>query len=255
MREIVLSDYEAKIFDWCMNFTDWKFVGGRKPFAKLFHSNEGGISILSDDRQKFTLFEVSGHGCDVLEEENALFGFISHYRERITRIDIAADLLTDTRPIDFADQREKGKFKSQSHVISDSGETFYIGSKNSDRYARVYRYNQPHDRAHLLRCEFVLRDENAKKLAVEVLERGVARMASALGATFGFLHPAWFEVKFDEEKFTSAPRERRDGATVRWLMKQVIPALEKLKEEGNVEALTYFQNRVNLIVSGQHKEV
>lgn len=254
-REIVLNEYEEKIFTWAENFTDWKLLGGRKPFAKLFHSKEGGMSVLCDDRHNFTLFEISGEGCDVLEEENALFGLLSHYRERLTRIDVACDILTDTKPSDFAELRDKTRFKSHSHAVSETGETFYIGSKNSDRYARVYRYNPPHDRAHLLRCEFVLRDENAKKLAGEVLERGLGRMAIALGNTFGFTHPAWGAVPDDREKFMSAPRERRDGATVRWLMKQVIPALENLYEEGNTEALQYFLSRATLIANGQHKEV
>lgn len=232
----------------------WQRAPGRKPFKDVFRDKNHNVSVYSGKAFNFTLIEFSGGGCELLRSLSALDQLIVEFQDRITRIDIACDMETKVTPLDFAEAREPGRFKAQSFVDSQHGSTYYVGSKTSDRYARVYRYNEGHPRSHLLRCEFSLRDKEAKSVVSEIVATDVETVARRLGKTFGWLHPVWKEENEDAEKLSAAPREERQGSTVFWLMKQVIPALQRLYEEGHRDDLTEFAKRATLIASGNYED-
>jgi hypothetical protein len=161
----------------------------------------------------------------------------------MTRVDIAIDIETETRPVDFCAERESRKVRSESTVKSDSGETVYIGGRKSNRYMRCYRYNQPHPRAKYLRCEFVQRKKHAKQTAHEYMrmiagmakEKVLHSMVHELGARFGLDHEDWQPQSYDDVDIDTYRPERRSGKTEYWLVAQVAPAFKRLVREGVIE--------------------
>lgn len=185
------------------------------------------------------LYEFTGQGCQWLNERGFMSGVLLEFGERVTRLDVCTDILTDCSVLDFATARDEKRTKSFSHVSSPTGETVYIGSRASNRSCKVYRYAPPHPRSSLLRVEHTLRVEDAR-FAVGVLIQGetVEGLARSLSARYGWLHEAWKASDTDIPLSAyRAPREK--GSTVRWIYSQVLPAIETLARQGliDIEAL------------------
>ena len=217
---------------------------GRAPYSIAWTDETGGVTMFGHPAIPHFLIEVSGRECELLGETAYAADFLAAVQPRLTRIDIACDMLTETRPDAFALQREPGRFKAWSEVVSASGHTIYVGSRESDRYARVYRYNPPHPRSHLLRSEFVLKAEQARLAAATILADGMDSYSAALGNTFGWTHPDW-QTGISTSAEASAWRpERRQGKTVRWVYAQVLPSLLKLHKDGTLDIRKLFENEI-----------
>ncbi len=201
---------------------------GRPPYG--WSISGAGIRVffgLSGD----ALVEVSGEGCELLHAVDMIRIVIAAFKTRITRIDHATDIETDTTPAAFVETVRR-KPKTKSHIISETGETVYIGSMKSPRYARVYRYAPPHPRAAWLRCEHVFRHHDALEFAKLWLEFGDDKMAASCGVTFGWQHPDWTP---DSNLKIKAWRPERKGNKVQsWLTKQVGPAISKALQENRL---------------------
>lgn len=141
------------------------------------------------------LVEHTGAGCDHLQDRGILMDIIHAFSDRVTRIDIATDLYTATRPITFTDQRTNEKISASGHYISDTGETVYLGSKNSERFCRVYRYDGNHPRKDWLRLEYVYRRNDAKLIAHKLYTVSVADVAIASGERYGWQHHDWRSLR------------------------------------------------------------
>jgi len=210
----------------------WTPRTGRAPYNAASSRDDRGVMAFAHQRISNALFEVGGIGMDALGSLDAEIAVASEVKSRLSRIDIAVDIFTDTRPDEFAKQRGNEKFKSWSETVSESGHTVYVGSKTSDRYARVYRYNPPHPRAAFLRVEHVLKAEQAK-LAVESIEAtGLETFVAMLGNTFGWAHADWTPNEDTDEAVAAWRPERRQGKTVAWMFGTVFPSMEKLLKDG-----------------------
>lgn len=210
--------------------------GSRPPYRYAILRADHGCAIYAGSHTGTVLYEISGTGCNVLRDAKKLCLCLVDIVDRITRIDIACDVRTATRPTLFSNQRDSQRFRSVGFVRSDAGETVYIGSPQSDRYCRVYRYNPPHPRAELLRIEFVARRDMAKRTAEDILSaQGLDEVVARNGNTYGFTHPDWQpEVRTDEKLRAKVVKREREG-TVYWLYKQVAPALARCISEGSIE--------------------
>lgn len=228
---------------WINSFDDFKQGKGRKIFSHSAHSSIGGFTVYWNPTRPFSLVEFTGTGCKMLRQHEELARFINLYKDMLTRIDIASDLECDTAPKAFAELRNTKRFKSYCEISSETGETYYVGSQKSDRYCRVYRYSAPHPRSALLRVEFVLRDNDAKQFAHSLQMSRLSSLVSALGNTFGFTHSSWTEKRSDAP-LKGYPRETGQGKTERWLLTQVLPAIEKLLENDGDAAVAHFGKRV-----------
>lgn len=209
----------------------WTPRMGRAPYNAASQRDDRGVMAFAHQRISNALFEVGGIGLDALGSLDAEIAVASEVKTRLSRIDIAVDIFTETRPDEFAKQRTNEKFKSWSETVSESGHTVYVGSKTSDRYARVYRYNSPHPRAQFLRVEHVLKAEQAK-LAVESIEKqGLESFVAMLGNTFGWGHADWEPQEETDEAVAAWRPERRQGKTVAWMFSTVFPSMQKLISE------------------------
>lgn len=226
---------------------DWQAKErSRAPYQHAYTLEEAGISIFASPTLTHFCVEVSGQGCERLIELGAMNEVLTAIHERCTRIDIACDIETEVRPTEFIAQMRHERMRSSGYQKSNTGETCYVGSQKSDRYARVYRYNAPHPRAHLLRVEHVFRRENAKAVAFQCRDMDMEQIAAAAGKAFGWDHNVW-DAFSDFVPDISPVKERgRSGATIYWLVNSAAPAFKKLVQTGaiaNPEVFlqTYFK--------------
>lgn len=215
-----------------MTGEDWTLGAGRKPYEASYTHPKGGVVLFWHTRLDHALIEITGRGCDWIEETGNLVRLLSTVAHRVTRLDVATDIHTPLDPRLFADARSHGRFRSHSEHVSESGTTFYVGSRDSNRYARVYRYNEPHPRAHLLRIEHVVKAEDAKRTARYLVENGLQSTVGRMAEGFGWSHPAW-RMDAPEGPVLEVYRpERKEGKTVYWLNDTVAPLLLRLEREG-----------------------
>jgi len=219
----------------------------RAPYKHAYADTLLGISVFASPTLTHFCVEISGQGCERLIELGAMNEVLTAIHERCTRIDIACDIETEVRPTDFVACLKHERMRASGYQKSSTGETCYVGSQKSDRYARVYRYNAPHPRSHLLRVEHVFRRENAKSVALQCVDNSMENVSVAAGKAFGWSHMDW-KTSDDNGCDISAFKERgRTGSTVYWLVNQCAPAFKKLVQTGAIRnpeefIQTYFMN-------------
>jgi len=204
----------------------------RAPYTDSWKLGESSITLFASPSLTHCCVEVSGLGCERLIKLGILHVVLDCIQKRVTRIDIATDIETETKPREFVATLAHDRMRASGYQISESGETCYVGSQKSDRYARVYRYNDPHPRSHLLRIEHVFRKEYAKNVAAKAVSSDLRDIAAAAGKAFGWAHPVW---KLGDDSVVDigiVAAERNAGKTVYWLVNSVAPAFKKLCETG-----------------------
>jgi len=214
----------------------------RAPYIDAWVLPMAGITLFGSPNLTHACIEISGSGCERLIERGLLNQVLECSQERVTRIDIACDIETEIRPTEFVEKVNHERMRTSGHVISDTGETCYVGSQKSERYARVYRYNKPHPRADLLRVEHVFRKDYAKKVAAAIVGKTLADVTRSAGLAFGWGHEIW-QPDSDQCADISLISERRDsGKTVFWLVNRVAPAFKRLCADGTIKDPEAFIN-------------
>lgn len=217
---------------------------GRAPYSIGFIRSDNGCTVFAHPNLPHALVEITGRGCEAIAARGTTDIVLAEVAPRITRLDIACDMLCDTAPVDFAELRDQKRFKSHSEFVSESGATAYVGSRTSNRYARVYRYNPPHERAHLLRAEHVVKAEDAKSTALAIVHDGLSAVAKALGSAFGWKHEQWKPDDVNDAEIPVWRPERREGTTLFWLNSQVASTLVRLHKAGVLDATAWLRDNV-----------
>lgn len=238
----ITDDISEAIHNWLgelaapfMNQTEWLPTSSRAPYAMAWQGFDKGATIFGGGQPDTILIEISGKGCDLLRQIGIETEVLNLAADRLTRIDLACDIRTDTQPDEFVAAGRSERFKSVSNAISPTGSTCYVGSKASDAYARVYRWNAPHPRHELLRVEHVYRKETAKLVGRYVLEHGMLAAVFASGKKFGWRSSEWKPESSNAPELASYRPERREGKTVRWLVASVAPAFRRLVASGVID--------------------
>jgi hypothetical protein len=215
---------------------DWqKQERSRAPYVDAWVQSEGGVTLFASPNLTHACVEISGQGCERLISAGKIQTVLSCCKERVTRIDIACDIETKTTPDEFVKELNHERMRTRGSVISDTGATCYIGSQKSERYARVYRYNAPHPRSHLLRVEHVYRKEYAKKVAGEIAAHGIEGATVASGVSFGWTHRDWQPALVDSGDISVVRERGNSGSTIFWLVNSVAPAFKRLCETGAIQ--------------------
>lgn len=170
---------------------------------------------------------------------------------RITRIDLAIDVETETKIIDLYAKVKNKQIRSEYNVIrgakrerkteyyekdmSNGGATIYFGGRSSNRRCRIYDKGAERMQGEsLMRIEFEARGDQAKEWGLISATQGI--VPAAVSFFRSFIH-GWLEAeKWIEEvpgKFTSfIPRKDRPGSE-KWLKTVAIPAaLEAIRGRG-----------------------
>jgi len=211
--------------------TVWEKTAGRPPFAFALRAN--GIAIYAG-KPSLILIEVSGQGCDYLRRLGNLEKIILKTAATTTRIDVACDIITEINPQAFVARSKSRRARAKSYIKSDTGVTAYVGSRKSERYARVYRYTEPHPRANTLRVEMVSRKDTGKAVARLYCDKGLEAVLKHLTFTYGWEHPLW-QTEAIEQNVKRHRADRPTSKTMMWLIKQAAPAFKKLVADGTIE--------------------
>jgi len=205
----------------------------RAPYTDAWTQRKG-VTLFASPNLTHCCVELSGTACEELIERGLMDTLLALVHHRVTRIDIACDIETSTRPPAFVAQVVGKRMQSSGYQKSSTGETCYVGSQKSDRYARVYRYEEPHPRSHLLRVEHVFRKSYAKATAKACLDHGLEGVAKACQKAFDWGSTEFTPSAADAAPISSVKHERGGGGTVAWLVKQAAPAFRRLVEDGTI---------------------
>jgi len=204
---------------------------GRPPYS--ISANFTGLRMYAG-KPNTVLIEIEGIGCVLYSAH--LEELLRRFSQRVTRIDLASDMTCNTDPETFVEYADKRRMRTSAVIRSDTGTTVYVGSRKSERYARVYRYSEPHPRAGDLRCEMVFRGQYAKAVADFVARHGVQAAIVAYGDSYGWKHPEWQPETLETPLEAQIPPIRKSqNGTVRWLIVQAAPAFRKCVDSGSID--------------------
>lgn len=246
-----LNDVGAALFDLADDMDillgmdrGMKFGAGRKPYSASVQLLETGATIFYHPKLNHATVEIPGTACERYIAAGYLDFILEAARHRVTRVDVAVDMEVKTEPKEFTDARSHQRMRNGSEFNEDSGKTVYVGSFKSDRFARVYRWNAPHERSHLLRSEFVMRGNYARLAAQEIIEKGLNWYAAALGNAFGWAHTDWQPDTMTSEKPATYKSDRPEGKTLFWLNDTIAPLLARLHNDGAIDIVEWVQKNV-----------
>jgi len=242
---VTASDW---LFDLCPIFKEavgspvhWQIVKPRAPYSYARRSDDCTRTLYVHPLSVHFTFEMSGAYCHKIAPlmPTLLHDFGGYF----SRIDLAVDMETTVTPVEFDKAVDAPRIETRSVMQSSTGQTVYIGSRTSERFARVYRYNPPHPRAHLLRAEFQLKGAYANKLAEHIAEgETLESYAAGLGQHFGFTHDCW--KPSDKAQTLRVQSHAQSGATVQWLTSTVAPLLRRMNREGKLDVEMWFDQYV-----------
>ena len=202
----------------------------RFPYESSLTTSDKGLTLFYGRKLRHYLIEMAGRTCLKTTLGGMMPDLLATVQNRATRIDIAVDMETTTCPIEFAKHRDCERFTSHSTIVSETGTTYYVGSRKSHRYARVYRYKPPHPRSHLLRVEMVFRKTEAKGVVSRILATSLEKVAAEAGAIYGWRHADWGLVA--KSKLKRWTPETGEASRVRWFYTQVAPAIKGMLADG-----------------------
>lgn len=243
----------AKILDTCklrfigyFSSGDWLVETGARQYQVRLRHKTVDICISFGSINAHIFVECAGKACNNLDALDALVPIIKATADRTSRIDFAVDILTDCDPREFVAQREGTAFKSSGEIRSPAGRTNYIGSRTSDRMARVYRYEPPHPRASYLRVEAEYKHAAAKAASRHFTNKDVSIACLDAHTPFQWKHPAWTPENLTSSKIPYKAYRPDNASTIRWLYGDVVTALSKAVKEGLVD----FEEWVNFVREG-----
>jgi len=233
LYEVMAEHTDSTVARVLLAGTGWKPASTRRPYQSGYANQGNGIYVFYGGHPH-ALVELTGIGCQYARKEVVLTELMRYMHERLTRLDVAVDMMTDTRPRDFVAAGYSGRIKTRNDRVSDTGETVTLGSWHSDRFCNVYRYNEPHPRSDKLRVEFRLKREYARNAVPYIIQHGIKHLVGMLQSSYQFKHEDW-RVESMQEKLPGRPDNKKSESTLMWVIKQVSPAVRKLVHEGVID--------------------
>lgn len=219
----------------------WAIVKPRAPYSFARRADDNTRTLYVHPLSAHFTFEASGAHCSRIKP---LVPYVLRdFADVLSRIDLAVDMETTVTPLEFDTATNPARINTRSRMSSSTGETVYVGSRSSERFARIYRYKAPHPRAHLLRVEFQLKGAYARALGAQVGDgEALNGIAAALGQTFGFQHPVW---QPDAEPLPlKVQTHAQTGNTVFWLTNTIAPLMRRLEREGKLDVESWLNEYV-----------
>jgi len=235
VAETAVSDFLGDKINAILDGQKFETLRGRAPYAASWGREDGGVRIFAAPQIPHVLVECSGTGCETIRKHREMENILAMVLQRVSRLDLAVDIVCDVPPHEFAVKRDVERFKAIGDIRSETGETYYVGSLKSERFARVYRYSEPHPRADTLRVEHVFRRDAAKVLARELLESGVSSVVAGVGRVYGWTHALWTPQFVEPANLSVMRMKKENTATVRWLYGAVTSAIVKAVRRGELD--------------------
>lgn len=211
--------------------------------TRIFDTNSK-VSVFFGNINRHIYVEVGGQALDFIRRLGCYEDFLQKVAPRTSRLDLAVDMENEVRVKDFIVNRQGQSFKAGGDIFSEDGETSYVGSWKGERFARVYRYHEPHPRAKKLRAEVVLRGVYAKQGIQLVITEGESAAAMAAHKPFGWVHDCWQPSVATESKIKSVRSDKDGAGTLRWLNGDVVSAIINAHVGGLQDAQVWWDTYV-----------
>lgn len=213
----------------------WQVEGAKHPYKTRLRHIVTDLCLSVGSVNAHVYVELAGKACNTFDATGQLDTFIHIACDRTSRIDFAVDIETGEAPAVFSASRNNMAFKSNGHKDSPSGSTYYVGGRTSERMARVYRYEPPHPRSHLLRVEAEYKGDAGKIAAEYYLKVGVQQACIDAHQAFQWTHPTWTPSLPSQGKIPYKKYRPENASTVRWLYGDVVTALSKAVTSGLID--------------------
>ena len=213
----------------------WIVEGAKHPYKTRLRHAVTDVCLSIGKVNPHIYVEFAGKACNTFDATDQLDGFIRTSSERTSRIDFAVDIETEIDPRDFCASTNSKAFKSSGEKRTPSGRTSYVGGRSSERMARIYRYEPPHPRSHLLRVEAEYKGDASKVAAEHYLKEGLLQACLDAHSPFQWTHPSWTPGDRVARKIEYKKYRPENAATVHWLYGDVITALSKAVTSGLID--------------------
>jgi hypothetical protein len=220
----------------------WQWEAPAGFYTNRIKCPKSSIQIQWSAGNPFALCVLSGQACDMVLKSISVAELARSANGRCTRCDFAVDIETAQQPKEFIDAGWSDAFKSSGHVESPTGTTYYVGSRNAERMARVYRYASPHPRSHLLRVEAEYKGDAAKMSCQHLVEHSLTQVTLSAHLPFGWRSPVWQPGNIEISKIPARKYDREGAGTLRWLELSVVPALKSAHKEGLISLKQWFDD-------------
>lgn len=222
----------------------WEVHEHKGFYHSRYFDTETKISVFVGTVNRHVHVEVGGQALDYIRAAGLYEDFMKQVATRTSRVDFAVDFEDQCSVKHFIGNRDIGRFKAGGDIFSEDGETSYIGSWKAERFARVYRYHEPHPRAKKLRAEVVLRGDYAKQAMVIWIEEGEVAATIAAHKPFGWKHDLWQPSVATTSVIKSHRSDKEGASTLRWLNGDVAACIARLHAEGLLDAHQWFEKYV-----------
>lgn len=227
----------------------WQFYDHRGFYHTRVFNEEMKLSVFWGDTNAHFYVECGGQTCDYLRDHDIFDQIAECVDIRVSRVDFAVDFETDVQPEDFVINNQRKSFKGGGNIFSKDGKTSYVGTWKGKRFARVYRYHEPHPRAHLLRAEVVLKGEYAKQGIALYLEKGLEAAVLAAHHPFDWRHELWQPPVLEVSRIKARSTDKTAASTLRWLIQSVAPALARAHREDWINLDDWIETTVKPLIS------
>lgn len=227
----------------------WQWKAPVGFYANKIMCPKTGLVLEWSSGNGYALCTLSGSACGECTKSISTRDLALAANGRSTRIDLAVDIETDIRPQEFVANRERGRFKSEGHITSESGETCYVGSRTGERLARVYRYADPHPRQHLLRVEVECKGEFAKAVAHRMKIIPLNLLAISVNDAFGWEHPVWKPGELMPSPIKGRRIKTEKMGHIKWLLEVAIPAAAKAHHLEELDAYKALDDAIKKLLS------
>lgn len=222
----------------------WEFNEVKGFYHTRYFDNNSKASVFIGKTNSHVHCQFGGQTLDHIRTLGFYEYFMKKVGTRTSRIDFAVDFETECTVEQFIVNNERKAFKAGGQIFSEDGETSYIGSWKGERFARVYRYHEPHPRAKKLRAEVVLRGDYAKQAMTILLREGEVSATLAAHKAFQWKHELWKPSEATESKIVSQRSDKEAVNTIRWANGDVAAAIANIHNKGLQDAFQWFEQYV-----------
>lgn len=184
------------------------------------------------------------------------------HNAKITRLDLAIDAIGEHISIQgIYDNALKTGHKGAARALSlitgnDGGITMYIGSRSSDKYARIYdKGKQLKNDANWKRLECELKGDVAKEFGRYVAmndDKSIASFAWSIAQGMFYVDNDGYPLFGQQSDLVSMPKIEKQTDVEKWLATQIIPIIEKYVR--NNPDSTIYDDLINALIRAKQEK-
>lgn len=240
LLDLALGEIAAPIF----GIGDWQLQRGRGVYQHSRMNTQNKVVVSWGDVNACIDVDCSGQACEEMRSAGAFYDLLQEENMRVSRIDLASDFETDLDVSSIIAKGYNASYKTTKVERSPKGDTTNIGARKSERMLRVYRYHPPHPRSKFLRFEVEIKGRTARTIAPRITVETLVEVCASALAVFGLKHTLVSSAVGEVSALPTHPYDKANSGRMRWLMTQVLPALVKAHQQGDINAREWCETHL-----------